>query len=290
MSQRTGSANSRLSDDGLESRMAIAEELLNKIVAIHVSTATNVQGLTDKLNRLDTTASAISSFMRKMDTISTRLQQQSDGGGRSSAAAATDTAEIRSGMAEVMEARLRKTEEMVAQIHQQLATMLERTSPQPAAVDITPDAVVGKDLINKFESQQSSILQVLEQRTDPRLMIYLKPLIEMLEEEGRQATRMKDVALQQLNDLLTGKRSGTNQQISHTLQNVGTEIEKCQAAFERTQQALQMVISPFQQVGQLFRDNLEIIVQAHDLLAELHADLPKFLDEMKALHREQRSS
>ncbi|MBF0123870.1 MAG: hypothetical protein HQL60_00880 [Magnetococcales bacterium] len=300
MAQKGGLSNEGLSNDGLESRMAIAEELLNKIVAIHVSTATHVQNLGDKLNRLDTTASAISNFMRKIDMISNRMQDVES----NKRSAVSDSAEIQNAVAKPvqhLEARLQKTEEMVADIHRQLATLLERLPQSTTVATTEPVAPVGPvvvdklnelsrmpDFINKFESQQSTILQALERRTDPRLMIYLKPLIEMLEEEGRQAEHMKDAALKQLNAILTGERSGTDQQIAHMLQNVGTEIEKCQAAFDRTQQALQMVVSPFQNVGRLFRDNLDIIVQAHDLLAELHADLPRFLDEMKAVHEARR--
>ena len=302
MAQQTG-----FSDEGLQNRIAIAEELLKKIISVHVSTATHVQSLDEKLKRIDITAATISTFVRKIEALDhdpsamvkkeiaaiqellvqpvqqleERLQK-------------TEERLVQPQPVPQLEERLQKTEELVALIHQQMTTLLEQLAQtQTAKEEAKPDTeVVDKlnqlscvpDLFNKFESQQSTIIKALEKRTDPRLMIYLKPLIEMLEEEGRQAEQMKDTALKQLMGLLSGEETGTNQQISQLLQNVGKEIEKCQASFERTQQALQIVITPFQNVGRLFRDNLEIIVQVHDMMAQLHGDLPRFLDEMKAMH------
>ncbi|MBF0184932.1 MAG: hypothetical protein HQM06_11165 [Magnetococcales bacterium] len=268
-------------EDGVHNRIVILENLLKRVVEVHLSTESRVKRLDDKLGQMELIAASINGFVTRMDALS-------------QAKATTEespvSAELKQELAEVRQE--------VARVQSMLTALTERLSEQSVASADTLSPFAGQlellnkvpELFTKVENQQSTILHVLEQRIDPRLMIYLKPLIEMLEEEGRQAERMKDSALQKLNDLLQGKRSGTDREISQMLTHVSEEIQKCQASFERTQQALQIVVTPFQHVGRLFRDNLEIIVQAHDLMAQLHEDLPRFLEEMQAVVVEKQSS
>ncbi|MBF0191930.1 MAG: hypothetical protein HQL99_12450 [Magnetococcales bacterium] len=263
-------------DAGLQNRITIMEDLLKKVVEVHLSTAVHVKSLDEKLNRMETAASAISNFIRKADSLS-------DGASFAKSAKSVIAEEMKTGLAAVRQE--------VSDLQESVAKLIEKTGSAPVAVaapttenlDVLSQV---PDLFNKFQTQQSTILQTLEKRIDPRIMIYLKPLIEMLEEEGRQAEEMKNNALLQLNEMLSGNRSGTDREISEMLQNVGKEIEKCQASFERTQQALQIVVTPFQNVGRLFRGNLETIVQAHDLMAQLHEDFPNFLGEMRRMHQD----
>ncbi|MBF0308775.1 MAG: hypothetical protein HQL56_04515 [Magnetococcales bacterium] len=300
MAQQAGSEN-----EGFQNRITIMEGLLKKVVEVHLSTATHVKSLDEKLNKLELTATTISNFVRKMDAMN-------DGQAAAATAKGVISEEMKKGLAEVRQE--------VSLIHGTLDNLAEKMggpsldtvslAKEVAGIRATLDKLMqmmgeprqtGVDgpvaekldalsrvpeMMDKFGTQQSSLMQAMEKRIDPRVMIYLKPLIEMLEEEGRQAEEMKNRALQQLNELLSGQHGGTNREISQTLNQVGEEIEKCQAAFERTQQALQIVVTPFQNVGRLFRGNLETIVQAHDLMAQLHADLPRFLEEMKTMQAE----
>ncbi|MBF0097035.1 MAG: hypothetical protein HQM04_13385 [Magnetococcales bacterium] len=267
--------------DGVHNRIVILENLLKKVVDVHLSTESRVKRLDDKLGQMELIAASINGFVSRMDAISQA---------RPSAEAGPANAEVKQELAEVRQE--------LAHLKSMLVGLTEKVSEQPVACGETVSPLAGQlellnkvpELFTKVESQQSTILQVLETRIDPRLMIYLKPLIEMLEEEGRQAERMKDSALQKLNDLLKGRRTGTDREISQMLANVSEEIQKCQASFERTQQALQIVVTPFQHVGRLFRDNLEIIVQAHDLMAQLHEDLPRFVEEMQAMIAEKNAT
>ncbi|MBF0416689.1 MAG: hypothetical protein HQL86_00360 [Magnetococcales bacterium] len=264
-------AQKDVSDDaGLQNRITLLEDLLKKVVEVHLSTAVHVKSLDEKLNRIEISADTITGFMRRMEGVS-------DGAVPADGRIA---AEVQQGVGEVLKE--------VAELKASLQHLLERTdqahltasAPVVERLDVLSQV---PEMFDKFQNQQSTILQTLEKRIDPRLMIYLKPLIEMLEEEGRQAEEMKNNALKELNELLTGQRTGSDREISEMLQHVSTEMEKCQAAFERTQQALQIVVTPFQNVGRLFRNNLEIIVQAHDLMAQLHEDFPNFLEEMRRM-------
>ncbi|MBF0155723.1 MAG: hypothetical protein HQL57_00870 [Magnetococcales bacterium] len=269
MTQPAGSA-----DDGFQNRITILEGLLRQVVEVHLSTAKHVRSLDRKLGEIEVAATSVSGLVRKMESLA---------GGVVPATA------VKSEIPEEVKQGMEELRREVAQIQATLVKLLEKADAQPALatgpmVEQLDALSRVPDLIDKFGSQQSTLIRTLEKRIDPRLMIYLKPLIEMLEEEGRQAEKMKDAALAQLNELLEGKHSGTDQEISRHLQSVGREIEKCQAAFERTQQALQIVVTPFQNIGRLFRGNLETIVQAHDLMAQLHEDFPRFLDEMRKMH------
>ncbi|MBF0626966.1 MAG: hypothetical protein HQL91_01975 [Magnetococcales bacterium] len=267
--------NALSAETGLQNRITLMEDLLKKVVEVHLSTAVHVKSLDEKFSKMELTSATLTKLVRKVEGLA-------DGEQMVSSTRSIMTDEMKSGLAD-----LRKD---VAELQQMMAKLLEKSgdgqlvasAPMVEKLDALSQV---PDLFDKFQSQQSTILQTLEKRIDPRLMIYLKPLIEMLEEEGLQAEVMKNNALQQLNDVLTGNSSGTNREISETLQNVSKEIEKCQAAFERTQQALQIVVTPFQNIGQLFRGNLETIVQAHDLMAQLHEDFPKFLEEMRRMHQ-----
>ncbi|MBF0339541.1 MAG: hypothetical protein HQL95_01090 [Magnetococcales bacterium] len=265
--------HSAVSDDaGLQNRIMLLEDLLKKVVEVHLSTVVHVRSLDEKLNRIETSADSITGFMRRMDVMKNDAIPMNG----------QISTEVRQGLDEV-----RKD---VADLKTSLQQLLEKadhahlTASAPVAERLDVLSQV-PEMFDKFQSQQSTILQTLEKRIDPRLMIYLKPLIEMLEEEGRQAEEMKNNALKELNELLSGQRTGTDREISEMLQHVSTEMEKCQAAFERTQQALQIVVTPFQNVGRLFRNNLEVIVQAHDLMAQLHEDFPTFLGEMRSMHQ-----
>ncbi|MBF0116129.1 MAG: hypothetical protein HQM04_13960 [Magnetococcales bacterium] len=258
-------------DTGLQSRISLLEDLLKKVVEVHLSTAVHVKSLDEKLNRLEISADTITNFMRRMNPES----DPAFGEARVSPEFSQGWGEMRKEMADLktaMQHLLEKSENVHLSAASPVVEKLDALSQVP-------------DLFDKFQSQQSTILQTLEKRIDPRLMIYLKPLIEMLEEEGRQAEEMKNNALKELNELLTGQRTGTDREIAGMLEHVSSEMEKCQAAFERTQQALQIVVTPFQNVGRLFRNNLEIIVQAHDLMAQLHEDFPGFLEEMQRMHQ-----
>jgi hypothetical protein len=282
-------------DDGFQTRIAIMEELLQKVVNVHVSTATHVQSLDEKLSKLEMTASTISGFIRKMDALSNNQETATSRRNLIAEELKQGMEVVRSELTEMQAAmtlpiqqideRLKKTEEMIASMHAQFESGGQRAD-QPMIEKLNELSRV-PEMISAFGSQQSVIIQTLEKRIDPRLMIYLKPLIEMLEEEGRQAERMKDDALRRLHGLMSSGQVSSNQEIASMLEDVSGEITKCQAAFERTQQALQIVVTPFQNIGQLFRGNLEIIVQAHDMLAQLYQDLPKFALELKALHAEQ---
>ncbi|MBF0179725.1 MAG: hypothetical protein HQM03_06835 [Magnetococcales bacterium] len=258
-------------DDGLQTRINILENLLKKVVEVHVSTAVHVKSLDEKLTRMEMTAGALSNFIKKMEGMQHAFTNLERG---------APLEELATGLTTVRQE--------VATLKETLAQLMEKgvgaTVPAPMVEKLDALSCV-PEMFNKFESQQSTLIQVLEKRIDPRLMIYLKPLIEMLEEEGRQAEQMKNAALAKLNDLLNDKPGATNQEISRLLEEVGKEIEQCQAAFERTQQALQMVVTPFQNIGRLFRGNLETMVMAHDLMAQLHADMPRFLAEMRQMHQ-----
>ncbi|GAB0057881.1 hypothetical protein SIID45300_02215 [Candidatus Magnetaquicoccaceae bacterium FCR-1] len=265
-------AHSDVSDDaGLLNRITLLEDLLKKVVEVHLSTAVHVKSLDEKLGRIEITSDTITNFLRRMDAES--AEGFTPGEGRVSPELAQELVEMRKEVAE-LKATLQQIAERPDSLH------LTATSPVAEQLDLLSQV---PDLFDKVQSQQSTILQTLEKRIDPRLMIYLKPLIEMLEEEGRQAEEMKNNALKELNELLTGQRTGTDREIAGMLENVSGEMEKCQAAFERTQQALQIVVTPFQNVGRLFRNNLEIIVQAHDMMAQLHEDFPNFLEEMRRM-------
>ncbi|MBF0212556.1 MAG: hypothetical protein HQM00_03205 [Magnetococcales bacterium] len=266
--------HSAVSDDaGLQNRITLLEDLLKKVVEVHLSTAVHVRSLDEKLNRIELSAETLTGFMRRMDGVA-EVDGTIPTGGR------IDT-EVRQGLSEVRNevADLKSTLQRLVERSESLSS--SATTPVVDKLDVLSQV---PEMFDKFQSQQSTILQTLEKRIDPRLMIYLKPLIEMLEEEGRQAEEMKNKALQDLNALLTGQRTGTDREIAEMLEQVGAEMEKCQAAFERTQQALQIVVTPFQNVGRLFRNNLEIIVQAHDLMAQLHEDFPSFLKDMQQSH------
>ncbi|MBF0262567.1 MAG: hypothetical protein HQL97_12135 [Magnetococcales bacterium] len=268
-------AQKDVSDDiGLQNRITLLEELLKKVVEVHLSTAVHVKALDEKLNRIEISADTITGFMRRMESAP-ESGDALPSDGRISAEVQLGLTEVRRDVAELkagLQQLLEKSESVPLGVAAPVTDKLDVLSQVP-------------EMFDKFQSQQSTILKTLEKRTDPRLMIYLKPLIEMLEEEGRQAEEMKNNALKELNELLTGQRTGTDREITDMLQNVSAEMEKCQAAFERTQQALQIVVTPFQNVGRLFRNNLEIIVQAHDLMAQLHGDFPTFLEEMRRAHQ-----
>ncbi|MBF0295703.1 MAG: hypothetical protein HQL96_10990 [Magnetococcales bacterium] len=258
------------SDDGLQTRINLLESLLKKVVEVHVSTAVHVKSLDEKLTRMEMTAGALSNFVKKMEGMQhafTNLE--------------------RSAPMEELASGLTTVKQEVTTLKETLAQLMEKgvgaTVPGPMVERLDALACV-PEMFNKFESQQSTLIQALEKKIDPRLMIHLKPLIEMLEEEGRQAEKMKNTALAKLNNLLNGDAVASNQEISRMLEEVGKEIEQCQAAFERTQQALQIVVTPFQNIGRLFRGNLETMVMAHDLMAQLHADMPRFLEEMRQAH------
>ncbi|MEO5345521.1 MAG: hypothetical protein H7834_03965 [Magnetococcus sp. YQC-9] len=269
MAQKDGS-----DDVGVQNRITLLEELLKKVVEVHLSTAVHVKSLDEKLNRIEISADTITGFMRRMEGV-TEVGGGLPSDGRISAEVQQGISEVRRDVAELkagLHRLLEKSESVSLGVTAPVADKLDALSQVP-------------EMFDKFQSQQSTILQTLEKRIDPRLMIYLKPLIEMLEEEGRQAEEMKNNALKELNELLTGQKTGTDREIAGMLENVSAEMEKCQAAFERTQQALQIVVTPFQNVGRLFRNNLEIIVQAHDLMAQLHEDFPAFLEEMRRTHQ-----
>ncbi|MBF0614920.1 MAG: hypothetical protein G8237_12075 [Magnetococcales bacterium] len=259
-------------DTGLQNRISLLEDLLKKVVEVHLSTAVHVKSLDEKLNRIEISADTITNFMRRMDP---ETDGATLGETRVSPELSQGLVEMRKEMAD-LKATLQHMLEKSESVH------LSTASPMVEKLDALSQV---PDMFDKFQSQQSTILQTLEKRIDPRLMIYLKPLIEMLEEEGRQAEEMKNNALKELNELMTGQRTGTDREIAGMLEHVSLEMEKCQAAFERTQQALQIVVTPFQHVGRLFRNNLEIIVQAHDLMAQLHDDFPSFLGEMQRMHQ-----
>ncbi|CAK0745788.1 hypothetical protein CCP3SC5AM1_120029 [Gammaproteobacteria bacterium] len=244
-------------EDQLQARIAIMENLLRQVVEINVGATTRMHELDGKLQKIETILPMLSNFIERVKVPPV-----------DSSSAKKDIADIKN--------RLDEFHQELLSIPQRIETLLEK-----ATTTYEPDASTLNKLVDRIESQQSTILQTLEKRIDPRLMIYLKPLIEMLEEEGRQAEKLKDVALQQLQYLLSGKAPGSNEEISRVLQQVNQEIGRCTEAFARTQQALQIVVIPFQNIGRIFRDNLEIVVQAHDLMAQLYDDLPRFLDEIK---------
>ncbi|MBF0110533.1 MAG: hypothetical protein HQL76_15300 [Magnetococcales bacterium] len=300
MTQQPGSV-----DEGFQNRIAIMEGLLKRVVEVHLSTATHVKSLDEKLAKLELTATTLSNVIRKLDSMNDQQVAASTIRGAVSEETKSFLAEVRRDISRIHIGIDQLTKQIshpaqdspvlfgeISEIRHTLGRLVEKleqpdqTAVQgPVAEKLDALARV-PEMIDKFGSQQSSLMQAMEKRIDPRVMIYLKPLIEMLEEEGRQAEEMKNRALRQLNDLLNGKQTGTDREISATLNHVGVEIEKCQAAFERTQQALQIVVTPFQNVGHLFRGNLETIVQAHDLMAQLHADFPRFLEEMKAMRHD----
>ncbi|CAK0757485.1 hypothetical protein CCP3SC1AL1_230021 [Gammaproteobacteria bacterium] len=245
-------------ENQLEARIAVMEDLLRRVVELNVDGTTRMYNLDGKLNKIESLLSTLSGFVDKVRTLPTDFPP-------------TDKKDI----AEITN-RLDTFQQELLSIPQRIEALLEKSM----AARGSDMSVMGK-LVDKIESQQSTILQTLEKRVDPRIMIHLKPLIEMLEEEGRQAERLKNVALQQLQYLLSGNSPGSNEEISRVLQQVQQEIGRCTASFARTQQALQIVVVPFQNVGRIFRDNLEIVVQAHDLMAQLYEDLPRFLEEIK---------
>ncbi|MEI6413285.1 MAG: hypothetical protein WCP34_03355 [Pseudomonadota bacterium] len=264
------------SEERLQARIAIMEDLLRQVVDINAAAATRLHGLDEKLHKIEVILPALTSFIKRMDTP---LSPPPD-----SPAFKNEIADIRN--------RLEEFHKEWLNIPQRLETLLEKVGTNPQGSPNVPmmdkwNELAGfPEMVGRLESQQSTILQTLEKRVDPRLMIYLKPLIEMLEEEGQQAEQLKNAALQRLQVLISGKSPGSDQEISQVLQQVDQEIRRCTEAFERTQQALQIVVTPFQNIGRLFRNNLEIVVQAHDLMAQLHDDLPRFLSDMKARHEE----
>jgi septal ring factor EnvC (AmiA/AmiB activator) len=248
-------------EDQLQARILIMEDLLRQVVEINVAATNRMYELDSKLNRIETILPALSNFIERSKT---KLVD---------ASTEREIADIKN--------RQEELHQELLSIPKRIEALLERaTITTPGGLDGSDISVMDK-LVNRIESQQSTILQTLEKRVDPRLMIYLKPLIEMLEEEGRQAEELKNIALQKLQYLISGKTPGSNEEISCVLQQVQQEIGRCTESFARTQQALQIVVIPFQNIGRIFRDNLEIVVQAHDLMAQLYDDLPRFLDEMK---------
>ncbi|CAK0765303.1 hypothetical protein CCP3SC1_450018 [Gammaproteobacteria bacterium] len=243
-------------EEQLQARIMIMEDLLRQVVEANVSATTRMHELDTKLHNIEAILPTLAGFIDKVK------------------APAADSPGARKDIIDIKN-RLDEFQQELLYMPKRIEALLEKST-----ITQVPDATI-MDKVDRIESQQSTILSTLEKRIDPRLMIYLKPLIEMLEEEGRQAEKMKNIALQQLQYLLSGKTPGTNEEISRVLQQVQQEITRCTESFARTQQALQIVVIPFQNVGRIFRDNLEIVVQAHDLMAQLYDDLPRFLNEMK---------
>jgi uncharacterized coiled-coil DUF342 family protein len=246
------------SEDQLLARILVMEDLLRQVVEINVAATSRRRELDEKMEKLNLILPNLHKFIKEIETQSVNSP-------------------IIQEIAEIRDRQEEFHQELLA-IPQRIEALLEKST---TIIHHEPDTTVLGKLVDKIELQQSTILQTLEKRVDPRIMIYLKPLVEMLEEEGRQAEKMKNVALQQLQYLLSGKTSTSNEEISRVLEQVNQEIARCTESFARTQQALQIVVIPFQNIGNLFRDNLEIVVQAHDLMAQLYDDLPRFLDEMK---------
>ncbi|CAK0756001.1 conserved hypothetical protein [Gammaproteobacteria bacterium] len=288
------------SEERLQARIAIMEDLLRQVVEIDTTAVSRMQALDEKLRKFEAILPTLSGLVKKLDAVSTASSQPPSASGK-------EIGDIRHQLDLLLEkvvetqgtrkditdigSHLDTLHRELTSVPQRLETILEKVMTAAPSADVPVldqlNQLAGfPEMVGRLESQQSTILQTLEKRVDPRLMIYLKPLIEMLEEEGRQAEQLKNAALRQLQDLVSGTSPGSDQEISQVLQQVDQEIRRCTEAFERTQQALQIVVTPFQNVGRLFRNNLEIVVQAHDLMAQLHGDLPRFLSEMRARHEE----
>ncbi len=293
----------------LRVQTAIMESLLRQVVDTNVASVTRMHTLDASLHKIETILPAISNLTKRVDSLEGALKDLSALPGRleaileklsavSPASETTDNIQSKAvsgiaGLPEFVErisAQQSSILKELSAIPQQLEGLLEKVGSTTRAApesDKWNELSKFPEMVERIESQQSTILQTLEKRVDPRLMIYLKPLIEMLEEEGRQAEQLKNAALQQLHDLLLRKTPRSDQEISTVLEKVNQEIRRCTESFERTQQALQIVVTPFQNVGRLFRNNLEIVVQAHDLMAQLYEDLPRFLGDMKKGYEDQ---
>ncbi len=291
----------------LRVQTTIMESLLRQAVDTNVASVTRLHTLDASLQKIETILPAISNLTKRVESLEGSLRDLSvlpqrlellleKVAFRTAEAPALGKAPDPEWVGQWESQHTRLLKELSA-IPQQLEALLERAAANapPKEVPVsTPDhwneLAKFPEMVGRLESQQSTILQTLEKRVDPRLMIYLKPLIEMLEEEGRQAEQLKNDALRQLHELVSWKAPGTDQDISRVLEKVNQEIRRCTESFERTQQALQIVITPFQNVGRLFRNNLEIVVQAHDLMAQLYDDLPRFLTDMRQSHTGQPSA
>ncbi|MBF0621329.1 MAG: hypothetical protein HQL54_05330 [Magnetococcales bacterium] len=263
-----------------QNRINVMEGLIGKIVELHVASTQRFQELDAKLDRMERIAQQISASSGTM--VDQTGKSPAIGAGGALAGSSGDAT------VQALDARLKNIEKLTAIMHTRLTGNAEPITGEDdgiAAVTGSGDAIPA-DVLVKMSSDQSTLIEELKKRIDPRLVIYLEPLIKTIEEEGLAAEKLKTTSISRLSALLDTEEPPSDQMIYETLVNIGTEIKDFEKSFDKTHQELKIIAVPFQKIGEIFKGNLDNMIQAHDMIFRLSADLPQILEQMVSVYNE----
>ncbi|MGN7613618.1 hypothetical protein ACQZV8_16210 [Magnetococcales bacterium HHB-1] len=185
-----------------------------------------------------------------------------------------------------LETKIINTESLVKGMRRDLDRIENKLATLDDHVTVPQQMAEMNATLEQISHQQEEMAKPLSDRTDPRLNVFVKPLIDVLKEEREEIEEMNRNNLSKLMNMVQSGENLSDEQISKMLENIGDGVKNCQDKFRQQQKAIQDVGVPFKEISDLFQANLRSIIQAHDMLIQLSSEFPNYLGEIYDTYHE----